>query len=68
MPLAGLEPALRCQKQILNLPRLPIPPQRQAILVYGSYRFSTTYHSLDALLSRCTPPVLGRVCPTLLVH
>ena len=28
VPLAGLEPALCCQKRILNPSRLPIPPQR----------------------------------------
>ena len=26
VPPEGLEPPLRCQKQILSLPRLPIPP------------------------------------------
>ena len=31
VPLAGLEPALCCQKRILNPSRLPIPPQRPLI-------------------------------------
>ena len=26
VPLAGIEPALPCEKQILSLPRLPVPP------------------------------------------
>ena len=29
MPVAGLEPALSCPKQILSLPRLPIPTHRR---------------------------------------
>ena len=28
MPAVGLEPTLRCRKQILSLPRLPIPTRR----------------------------------------
>ena len=31
VPLAGLEPALCCQKRILNPSRLPVPPQRHTI-------------------------------------
>ena len=33
MPKAGLEPARCCQRQILSLLRLPIPPLRR----YGRY-------------------------------
>ena len=29
MPVVGLEPTLRCHKQILSLPRLPIPTHRR---------------------------------------
>lgn len=29
VPLAGVEPARCCHRQILSLLRLPIPPQRQ---------------------------------------
>ena len=29
VPLEGLEPPLPFGKQILSLPRLPVPPQRQ---------------------------------------
>ena len=32
--MTGLEPALHCYKQILNLPCLPIPPHRRSHQLY----------------------------------
>ena len=50
VPLAGLEPARVLPQQILNLPRLPIPPQGPqsgAIIVSNEGGSTESYRLLD---------------------